>query len=95
MSYDPYKIIKTIHLSEKSESLKEDFNQYTFRVDKKATKPQIAKAIKDLFNVTPIAVSTQNYRGKKKRQGTKFAGRTAHWKKAIVTLKLEDVIDFA
>ena len=95
MSYDPYKIIKTVHLSEKSESLKEDYNKYTFSVDRKAKKGDIAKAVKDLFDVTVIGVNTQNYQGKQKRKRTKFAGRTAHWKKAIVTLKPEDLIDFA
>lgn len=94
MSYDPYKIIKTIHLSEKSESLKDIYNQYTFRVDKKANKLEISRAVADLFNVTVVAVNTQNYQGKEKRKRTKFAGRTAHWKKAIVTVKPEDSIDF-
>jgi len=60
--------------------------KYTFEVAKTATKPEIAKAVEDAFKVKVAAVNTMRYNGKPKRLGAQPAGRTASWKKAIVTL---------
>ncbi|MCH2204598.1 MAG: 50S ribosomal protein L23 [Lentisphaerales bacterium] len=90
---DPYAVIKTVVLSEKSNSLTEEQNKYTFKVDKAATKIDIARAVKAIWGVAPKSVNTVNYQGKKKRQRTKFAGRAASFKKAIVTLKPDDSIE--
>ena len=90
---DPYAIIKTVVLSEKSNSLTEEKNKYTFKVAKAATKIDIARAVKAIWGVAPKSVNTINCQGKKKRQRTKFAGRSAAYKKAIVTLKPDDSIE--
>ncbi len=78
-------ILKPI-ISEKSYDLIE-MNKYTFKVDKKATKPQIRQAIEEIFDVEVEHVNTQNYKGKFKRQGAKSSGYRSDWKKAIVSLK--------
>jgi large subunit ribosomal protein L23 len=90
---DPYAVIKTVVLSEKSNTLTEEKNKYTFKVDKKATKIDVARAVKAIWGVDAQSVNTINCKGKKRRQRTKFAGTTANWKKAIVTLKTDDSID--
>ena len=59
----------------------------TFKVEKKATKPQIRRAVEEIFNVEVEKVNTQNYKGKFKRQGIKSQGYRSDWKKAIVSLK--------
>lgn len=60
-------------------------NKYTFQVAKDANKVEIAQAVEKLFGVEVEKVNTINVRGKLRRQG-RFEGRTASWKKAIVTL---------
>ena len=90
---DPYAVIKTVVLSEKSNSLTEEKNKFTFKVDKRATKVDISRAVRAIWGVTPATVNTMNCEGKKKRQRTKSAGKTANWKKAIVTLKTNDSIE--
>ncbi|MFQ8600668.1 MAG: 50S ribosomal protein L23 [Oscillospiraceae bacterium] len=62
--------------------------KYTFVVARDANKIEIAKAIKELFNVTVVKVNTMNVRGRAKRQGM-HQGYTPDWKKAIVTLDAE------
>ena len=59
--------------------------KYTFVVARDANKIEIAKAIKELFNVTVVKVNTMHVRGRAKRQGM-HQGYTPDWKKAIVTL---------
>ena len=58
---------------------------YTFKVAKDATKPEIAKAVEELFGVKVARVNTINMKKKPKRMGV-HAGYTSEWKKAIVTL---------
>ena len=59
--------------------------KYTFKVDSKATKPEIAKAVEEMFGVKVATVNTINMKKKPKRLGVHF-GYTSDWKKAIVTL---------
>ena len=59
--------------------------RYTFKVAADATKPEIAKAVEELFGVKVAKVNTINMKKKPKRMGYHF-GYTAEWKKAIVTL---------
>ena len=59
--------------------------RYTFQVAKNATKPEIAAAVEEIFNVKVAKVNTINMKKKQKRLGYHF-GYTAEWKKAIVTL---------
>ena len=59
--------------------------KYTFKVDKRAGKIEIKKAIEEIFKVKVSSVNTLNVRGKFRRHG-KYQGYTASWKKAYVTL---------
>ncbi len=59
--------------------------KYTFKVNKNATKVEIAKAVEKLFEVKVLKVNTMNVSGKKKRVRHQV-GRTSDWKKAIVTI---------
>ena len=60
--------------------------KYTFKVDRDANKIEIAEAIENLFDVKVAKVNTMNCNGRTKRVG-RYVGKTADWKKAIVTLK--------
>jgi len=89
--YDPRDIIIRPIISEKSYAMIEQ-NRYTFEVAKTASKPQIAQAIAEIFNVTVTGVNTMNVTGKPRR--VRYAkGHTRNWKKAVVTLKQGDTID--
>ncbi len=59
--------------------------KYTFKVAKDANKSEIKKAVEALFNVKVAKVNTLNVNGKEKRLG-RYVGKTASWKKAVVTL---------
>ncbi len=79
-------------VSEKSYAMIEH-NRYTFEVAKASRKIEIAKAVEELFHVTVTSVNTMNVPGKKRR--VRYAqGTTPSWKKAIVTLKAGDKIEF-
>jgi large subunit ribosomal protein L23 len=83
-------IIKPI-ISEKSYDLA-NLNKYTFKVDRRATKPDIRRAVEEIFKVGVTAVNTANMHGKLKRQG-KTQGYRPDWKKAVVTLREGDKIE--
>lgn len=87
-----FDIIKTVRITEKSAIQTEKFNKYTFLADRRATAPQIKKAVEQLFNVKVVRVNTANYEGKARRQMTKQAGKSSDYKKAVVTLKEGDKI---
>ena len=76
-------IIKPI-ITERSMDMLAD-KRYVFKVQPDATKPEIAKAVEELFGVKVASVNTINMKKKPKRLGY-HAGYTAEWKKAIVTL---------
>lgn len=80
-----YDIVLKPVITEKTVSMMED-RKYTFKVDKNANKFEIKNAIQEIFKVKVEKVATMNVKGKKKRMG-RSEGRTASWKKAIVTLK--------
>ncbi|MCK3684591.1 50S ribosomal protein L23 [Maribellus sp. YY47] len=84
-------------VTEKMTDQSERFNRYGFVVDRKASKPQIKKAVESLYNVTVENVNTMVYGGKVKSRYTKggiITGKTTAFKKAIVTLVEGDSIDF-
>jgi large subunit ribosomal protein L23 len=87
-----YEVIQRPILTEKGTRLREEGNQYLFRVSQRAGKGEIKRAIEQLFKVTVLEVRTLHVRGKIKRLG-RFQGRQAAWKKAIATLKPGDSID--
>lgn len=80
-------------ITEKSELQREDRNCVSFEVGLKANKIQIKNAVEKIFGVTVVHVNTQIIHGKVKRVGKSF-GRRPNWKKAIVTLKEGESIDF-
>ena len=59
--------------------------KYTFKVNKKATKIDIKRAVEKLFEVKVLNVNTITVKGKEKRVG-RNVGKTSDWKKAIVTI---------
>ena len=77
-------IIKPI-ITEKSMDMLAD-KRYVFKVAADATKPEIAAAVEELFEVEVASVNTISMKKKPKRLGV-HAGYTSEWKKAIVTLK--------
>ena len=79
-------IVKPIITEKSNDGLQE--GKYTFKVNKKATKVEIAKAVEKLFNVKVLKVNTINVKGKKKRVGY-HVGKTSDWKKAVVTIDTE------
>jgi len=84
-------------VTEKMTEQSERFNRYGFVVDRRASKPQIKKAVESLYNVTVEDVNTMVYGGKMKSRYTKggiITGKTAAYKKAIVTLAEGESIDF-
>jgi len=83
-------------VTEKMNDLNESQVKYGFIVNVNANKIQIAKAIKAKFNVDVVSVNTIKNKGKTKSQFTRkgrFEGKTATFKKAIVTLKDDQTID--
>jgi large subunit ribosomal protein L23 len=90
---DVYQIIRRPVVTEKGSTLKDENNQLLFEVDPASNKSEIKKAVEKLFKVTVLSVRTQNRQGKRKRMG-RSVGRRKNWKKAIVTLKEGDRVDF-
>ncbi len=88
-----FRLLRNPHLTEKTWMQKELSNQVAFIVEKSANKVEIKRTVEDVFKVTVLAVNTINMRGKLKRMG-RFAGRRPNWKKAIVTLKEGDRIEY-
>jgi len=89
---NPFEIIKSARLTEKGSIQADRYNQYTVVADRRATKPEIKRAVEELFKVKVTGVSTMQVRGKARRQRTHQAGVSPAWKKAIVTLKKGDKI---
>ena len=91
----PYEIIIRPVITEKSNRLMEDHNKYTFEVALDASKPEIKRAVEELFGVKVKKVNTMIVKPKKKRILGKFRqyGTTRKWKKAIVTLEPGQEID--
>lgn len=84
-------------ITEKMTRMAEKTGRYGFIVNPRANKIQIKKAIEELYGVVVTDVNTMNYHGKVRTRGTRGGftrGRTPARKKAIVTLKSGDTIDF-
>ena len=98
-------ILKSPVVTEKSVLLKEESSEedsdrnlgqvLTFRVDRKAGKDDIRRAIEEVFSVKVAKIRTVHYEGKMKKRG-RYEGRRPSWKKAYVTLKKgEPFVDYA
>jgi len=89
-------IIRPI-LTEKMLKLQEIERKYTFKVNKKANKITVKQAVQDRFDVTVEDVNIVNVKGKSKQMNTRRGitrGKRSDWKKAIVTLREGDSINF-
>jgi large subunit ribosomal protein L23 len=81
------------HVTEKTSLAMQNNNQYTFRVRRDATKPDIKKAVELMFEVKVTGVQVVNEPGKTRRFG-RTVGRTQDWKKAYVSLSPGQTIDY-
>ncbi len=89
-------IIKPL-ITEKMTGITEKLNKFGFVVRKEATKVQIKKEVEALYDVNVADISTMIYQGKRKSRYTKtgfITGKKAAFKKAIITLKEGQTIDF-
>jgi len=85
MKKNPRDVVFEPVVSEKSYDLIQDFNTYTFVVDKRSNKTEIKQAVANIFDVKVTRVNTINRRGKRKRTGW-VMGKRADTKRALVTL---------
>ncbi|MCK8826238.1 50S ribosomal protein L23 [Natroniella acetigena] len=85
-------VIIAPHISERSMMDMEEKNWYTFKVQLKANKTEVKKAIEEIFDVKVEKVTTNRMPSKKRRMGY-HEGRTAEWKKARVKLAEDNRID--
>jgi large subunit ribosomal protein L23 len=88
-----YTIIKKPRFTEKGDSLKELQNKISVEVSNDANKLEIKKAVEEIFKVKVEKIATIHINGKWKRYG-KFTGRKPDRKKAIITLKKGEKLDF-
>lgn len=90
-------ILKKPIITEKMTAQGEKFGRYGFVVDKNANKIEIKKAVQDMYGVNVESVKTMTYYGKTKTRYTKSgfqSGKRATIKKAIISLKDGETIDF-
>ncbi len=88
-----FKVLKRPIVTERATTLTERHNQVFFEVEKTANKHEIRDAVETIYGVKVTDVRTMTVPGKTKRRGTSI-GKRPSWKKAVVTLKKGDVIDF-
>jgi large subunit ribosomal protein L23 len=89
----PQDVIQAPLISEKGTQLTESANQVLFKVRPDANKIEVKQAIETLFKVKVVRIRMARYLGKMRRIGRNM-GRRPDWKKAYVTLKDGDKIDF-
>ena len=99
--FSMWSVLKSPVITEKSVILREQSGDgngiqvLTFRVDRKASKNYIRRAVEEIFGVKVVGIRTMRYTGKIKRKG-RYKGRRPSWKKAYVTLKKgEPLVDYA
>ena len=88
-----YDIIIRPLITEKTSIQKEEHNQVSFEVDRRANRVEIRRAIEKIFNVRVADVRTMQIKGKVKQRG-RVVGKRRDWKKAIVNLMPGERIDF-
>ena len=87
-------VLREPHTSEKSTILAEKLKQFTFKVQKTATKQEIKLAVEKMFSVKVKHVSILNVKGKSKRF-KQLSGKRSDWKKAFVSLYADQDINFS
>ena len=90
---EPHQIVLRPLVTEKGMHRSTRHNQYAFEVNPEADKEAIKGAVEALFNVSVVKVRTQNRKGKARRHRFR-SGYTKNWKKAIITLNKDDLIEF-
>lgn len=93
MSLHLYDVIRRPVITEKSNGLSSDLNQFVFEVAGKANKIQIREAVEVIFSVKVTNVRTMVMPAKRGRRGRNWYLRSKQWKKAIVTLQEGDSIE--
>ena len=93
MYNNPHDIVKSLMRTEKGTRMLSE-NKYIFWVNKRSNKIQIKKAVEEIHKVQVVSVNTLSVKPKPKRVRYKL-GKTASWKKAMVTLKSGDIIEMA
>jgi large subunit ribosomal protein L23 len=88
-----FDIIKRPLITEKTNIQKEENNQVTFEVDRRANRIEIQRAVEQIFKVKVAKTRTLRVTGKIKRRG-RILGKRKDWKKAVVTLMPGERIDF-
>ena len=88
-----YQVIKQPLITEKANILKEKENKVSFVVDRGANKAEIKEAVERLLKVKVLKVHVSNMKGKPRRIGRSM-GKRSDWKKAVVTLRPGDHIEF-
>ena len=88
-----YDIIKRPVITEKTNIQKEEHNQVSFEVDRRANRVEISRAVEKIFSVKVAKTRTVQVKGKIKRRG-RILGKRKDWKKAIVTLMPGERIEF-
>ena len=94
---DPRKVILEPILTEKALRLKDEFNQYVFKVDKNSNKIEIKQALEKRFDVQVKSLRVINVNGKARQRFTRtgrVSGYTSSFKKAVVTLDKDSKLDF-
>ena len=90
-------VIRKPLITEKSQKISENLNQYSFLVEPTATKTEIIDEVQQIYGVDVKGISTMRYNGKRKARMSKSGvviGRKNAFKKAIVTINEDQVIDF-
>lgn len=93
MNKRAYEILRRPLITEKSTVEKDKGNKLVFEVDQRANKIEIKQAVEKMFKVNVLDVTTMTMRGKKKRVGRYFTKRP-DWKKAMVTIKPGQRVEF-
>ena len=90
---DIYSVIKAPHITEKGTIQKGANNQISFKVDRRANKIEIRRAVETLFRTKVLQVRTMRVQGKRRRLG-RSVGRRPDWKKAVVRLAPGENVEF-
>jgi large subunit ribosomal protein L23 len=90
---DQFSFIARPYITEKGTGLYAEQNKAIFQIKKHVNKIELKKAIESIFGVTVEKINTLNQSGKKRRLG-RWEGRRSDWKKAIVTLKEGQTIEY-
>ncbi len=93
MNSKAYQILKRPLVTEKSTTEKDQRNKLFFEVDRRANKIEIKEAVQKFFKVDVLDVSTLNMNGKVKRVGRNLS-KMPDWKKAVVTIKAGQRVEF-